>query len=98
MTVGLHLCALEMTDQQLDTLACIALAGQLPEFFPLKQWISAVKKSFLSQEVVTCATRAQWNEVRTMLQAVNTNGNLPEIQEWHHSLDQDKLTPTNPSG
>ena len=61
-----------MTDQQLDTLACIALAGQLPEFFRLKQWISAVKKYFLSQEVVTCATRAQWNEVRTMLQAVNT--------------------------
>ena len=72
MTVGLHLCALEMTDQQLDTLACIALAGQLPEFFPLQQWIRAVKKSFLSQEVVTCATRAQWNEVCTMLQAVNT--------------------------
>ena len=55
MTVGLHLCALEMTDQQVDTLACIALAGQLPEFFPLQQWICAVKKSFLSQEVVTCA-------------------------------------------
>ena len=72
MTVGLHLCALEMTDQQVDTLACIALAGQLPEFFPLMQWISAVKKSFLSQEVVTCVTRAQWNEVCTMLQAVNT--------------------------
>ena len=72
MTVGLHLCALEMTDQQLDTLACIALAGQLPEFFPLQQWICAVKKSFLSQEVVTCATRAQWNEVCTMLQEVNT--------------------------
>ena len=72
MTVGLHLCALEMTDQQLDTLACIAFAGQLPEFFPLQQWICAVKKSFLSQEVVTCATRAQWNEVCTMLQAVNT--------------------------
>ena len=72
MTVGLHLCALEMTDQQVDTLACIALAGQLPEFFPLMQWISAVKKSFLSQEVVTCVTRAQWNEVCIMLQAVNT--------------------------
>ena len=72
MTVGLHLCALEMTDQQVDTLACIALAGQLPEFFPLQQWICAVKKSFLSQEVVTCATRAQWNEVCTMLQEVNT--------------------------
>ena len=68
MTVGLHLCALEMTDQQVDTLACIALAGQLPEFFPLQQWICAVKKSFLSQEVVTCATRAQWNMVCTMLQ------------------------------
>ena len=50
----------------------IALAGQLPEFFPLQQWICAVKKSFLSQEVVTCATRAQWNEVCTMLQEVNT--------------------------
>ena len=72
MTVGLHLCALEMTDQQVDTLACIALAGQLPEFFPIQQWICAVKKSFLSQEVVTCATRAQWNEVCTMLQEVNT--------------------------
>ena len=52
MTVGLHLCALEMTDQQVDTLACIALAGQLPEFFPLQQWICAVKKSFMSQEVI----------------------------------------------
>ena len=72
MTVGLHLCALEMTDQQVDTLACIALAGQLPEFFPLQQWTYAVKKSFMSQEVVTCATRAQWNEVCTMLQEVNT--------------------------
>ena len=72
MTVGLHLCALELTDQQLDTLACIALAGQLPEFFPLRHWICAVKKSFLSQEVVTCSTRAQWDEVRAMLQAVNT--------------------------
>ena len=71
MTVGLHLCALEMTDQQVDTLACIALAGQLPEFFPLLQWTYAVKKSFMSQEVVTCATRAQWNEVCTMLQEVN---------------------------
>ena len=66
MTVGLHLCALEMTDQQVDTLACIALAGQLPEFFPLLQWTYAVKKSFMSQEVVTCATRAQWNEVCTL--------------------------------
>ena len=72
MTVGLHLCALELTDQQLDTLACIALAGQLPEFFPLRHWICAVKKSFLSQEVVTCSTRAQWDEVRAMLQNVNT--------------------------
>ena len=72
MTVGLHLRALELTDQQLDTLACIALAGQLPEFFPLRQWIGAVKKSFLSQEVVTCSTRAQWDEVRAILQAVNT--------------------------
>ena len=71
MTVGLHLCALEMTNQQVDTLACIALAGQLPEFFPLLQWTYAVKKSFMSQEVVTCATRAQWNEVCTMLQEVN---------------------------
>ena len=33
---------------------------------------SRLKKSFLSQEVVTCATRAQWNEVCTMLQEVNT--------------------------
>ena len=65
MTVGLHLCALELT-------ACIALAGQLPEFFPLRRWILAVKKSFLSQEVVVCSTRAQWDEVRAILQSVNT--------------------------
>ena len=71
MTVGLHLCALEMTDQQVDTLACIALAGQLPEFFPLLEWSYAVKKSFMSQEVVTCANRDQWNEVCTMLQEVS---------------------------
>ena len=71
MTVGLHLCALEMTDQQVDTLACIALAGQLPEFFPLLEWSYAVKKSFMSQEVVTCANRDQWDEVCTMLQEVS---------------------------
>ena len=72
MTVGLQLCAFELTDQQLDTLACLALAGRLPEFFPMGQWSWAVKKSFLAQEVVTCSTRAQWNEVCTMLLAVNT--------------------------
>ena len=55
-----------------STVWCRALAGQLPEFFPLRYWICAVKKSFLSQEVVTCFTRAQWDEVRAMLQAVNT--------------------------
>ena len=94
MTVGLHLCALELTDQQLDTLACIALAGQLPEFFPLRHWICAVKKSFLSQEVVTCSTRAQWDEVRAMLQAANT----AEIIERHHTVDQGMFTPPNPTG
>ena len=72
MTVGLHLCALELADQQLDTLACLALAGLLPEFFPFEHWILAVKKSFLSQEVVVCSTRGQWDEVREMLQSVNT--------------------------
>ena len=72
MTVGLHLCALELTDQRLDTLACLALAGLLPEFFPFGHWILAVKKSFLSQEVVVCSTRDQWDEVREMLQSVNT--------------------------
>ena len=68
MTVGLHLCALELTDQQLDTLACLALAGLLPEFFPFEHWILAVKKSFLSQEVVVCSTRGQWDEVQEILQ------------------------------
>ena len=55
----------------MDTLACIALAGKLPEFFPLLEWSYAVKKSFMSQEVVTCANRDQWNEVCTMLQEVS---------------------------
>ena len=91
MTVGLHLCALEMTDQQVDTLACIALAGQLPEFFPLLQWSYAVKKSFMSQEVVTCANRDQWNASRG-----KQHRTLPEIQEWHHPLDQGKPMPTYP--
>ena len=72
MTVGLHLCALELTDQQLDTLACLALAGLLPEFFPFEHWVLAVKKSFLSQEIVVCSTRGQWDEVREILQSVNT--------------------------
>ena len=76
MTVGLHLCALELTDQQLDTLACLALAGLLPEFFPFERWVLAVKKSFLSQEIVVCSTRGQ-----------HCRDN-PEIQERRHIVDQ----------
>ena len=34
MTVRLQLCALELTDQQLDTLTFLALAELLPKFFP----------------------------------------------------------------
>ena len=77
MTVGLHLCALELTDQQLDTLACLA-----PEFFPFKHWILAVKKSFLSQEVVVCSTRGQWDEVREILQSVNTAEIILKSKNW----------------
>ena len=72
MTVGLQLCALELTDQQLDTLAFLALTGLLPEFFPYEQWVLAVRKSFLSREIVVCYTRGQWEEVREILQSVRT--------------------------
>ena len=72
MTVGLQLCALELTDQQLDTLAFLALAGLLPEFFPYEHWVLAVRKSFLSREIVVCYTRGQWEEAREILQSVST--------------------------
>ena len=72
MTVGLQLCALELNDQQLDTLAFLALAGLLPEFFPHEHWVLAVRKSFLSREIVVCSTRGQWEEVREILQSVST--------------------------
>ena len=71
MTVGLHLCALELTDQQLDTLACIALLGSYLNSFRLGTGY-VLLRSLSSQEVVACSTRAQWDEVRAMLQAVNT--------------------------
>ena len=72
MSVGLQLCALELTDKQLDTLAYLALTGLLPEFFPHERWVLAVRKSFLTQEVVVCPTRSQWEEVREILQSVRT--------------------------
>ena len=71
MTVGLQLCALELTDQQLDTLACLALAGLLPEFFPHERWV-------LAQEVLplsgNCGLFHPWSmeEVREILQSVST--------------------------
>ena len=70
--MGLQLCALELTDQQLDTLAFLALTGLLPEFFPCERWVLAVRKSFLSREIVVCYTRGQWEEVREILQSVRT--------------------------
>ena len=63
MTVGLQLCALELTDKQLDTLAYLALT---------ERWVLAVRKSFLTQEIVVCPTRGQWEEVREILQSVRT--------------------------
>ena len=72
ITVGLQLCALELTDQQLDTLAFLALVGMLPEFFPHEHWVLAIRKSFLSREIVVCSTRGQWEEVREIFQSVST--------------------------
>ena len=55
-----------------NTLAYLALTGLLPEFFPHERWVLAVQKSFLTQEVVVCPTRSQWDEVRQILQSVRT--------------------------
>ena len=45
MTVGLRLCALEFTSEQLKLLAYMCFSGVLPESFPHAQWVSAVFRS-----------------------------------------------------
>ncbi len=45
MSVGLRLCALEFTPQQLKTLAYLAVTGLLPDSFPHAMWVQAVQRS-----------------------------------------------------
>ena len=64
----------------------------------VRHWICAVKKSFLSQEVVTCSTRAQWDEVRAMLQAVNTTEIFLKSKNGATLWTRGMFTPPNPGG
>ena len=81
MTVGLRLCALEFSSEQLKLLAYMCLSGVLPESFPHAQWVSAVFRSFSTQEAAICTCVAEWEEVRRMLEQVCTaNTTLVSIQ------------------
>ena len=86
MTVGLQLCALELTDKQLDTLAYLALTGLLPEFFHRERWVLAVRKSFLTQEIVVCPTRGQGGAGDPSVCPYCCCNS--EIQEWRYIMDQ----------
>ena len=39
MSVGLRLCALEFTREQLQTLSYLAVTGLLPDSFPRAMWV-----------------------------------------------------------
>ena len=72
LTVGLRLCALEFSSEQLKLLAYMCLSGVLPESFPHIQWVSAVFRSFSKQEAAICTCVAEWEEIRRMLEQVCT--------------------------
>ena len=81
MTMGLRLCALEFSSEQLKLLAYMCLSGVLPESFPHAQWVSAVFRSFSTQEAAICTCVAEWEEIRRMLEQVCTaNLTLVSIQ------------------
>ena len=46
MSVGLRLCALEFTGEQLETPSYLAVTGLLPGSFPRAMWVQAVLRSF----------------------------------------------------
>ena len=72
MSVGLRLCALEFTSEQLKLLAYLSVSGVLPESFPHSRWVLAVFRSFCTQEAAICTCVAEWEEVRRILEQVCT--------------------------
>ena len=72
MTVGLRLCALEFTSKQLKVLAYLTVSGLLPESFPHSRWVMAVQRSFSTQEAAVCKGSAEWEDVRRILELVQT--------------------------
>ena len=64
MLVGLRLCALEFTSEQLKVLVYLSMLGLLPESFPYSRWVMAVQRSFCTQEAARCTCGAEWEEVR----------------------------------
>ena len=73
MSVGLRLCALEFTAQQLKTLAYLSVTLLLPETFPHALWVLAVQRSFCSQEVAAvCVNNTEWEDARQILALVKT--------------------------
>ena len=72
MSVGLRLCALEYSAKQLNILSYLTMSGLLPETFPHEKWVLAVQRSFLTQEAAVCTSSSQWEEVRQILELVQT--------------------------
>ena len=68
MSVGLRLCALEFTSEQLKVLAYLSVSGVLPKSFPHSRWVMAVHRSFCTQEAAICTCGAEWEEVRRILE------------------------------
>ena len=88
MTVGLRLCALEFTSEQLKVLAYLSVSGVLPESFPHSRWVLAVFRSFCTQEAAICTCVAEWEEVRRILEQVCTANVTLEsrIHTGHHAV------------
>ena len=72
MSVGLRLCALEYTARQLNILAYLSMSGLLPVTFPHERWVLAVQRSFFTQEVAVCSNQKKWEEIRQILEVVQT--------------------------
>ena len=72
MSVGLRLCALEYTAKQLNILAYLSMSGLLPVTFPHERWVLAVQRSFFTQEVAVCSNQKKWEEIRQILEVVQT--------------------------
>ena len=86
LTLGLRLCVFELATEQLQALSVLTLSGKTPDYFPHRQWIEAVSRSF-SERVVSAVNNLQeWAETGKILQELVHDGitAVNRLTWWSH--------------